>query len=78
MPPSSLMSLQILLPFQDSSPPSPEDVSRVVAETLGRFRLDLLPHRLDCVAALVPGILVYAKPTAREGEVLRGSSTKAY
>ena len=28
----------------------------------------LLPHRLDCVAALVPGILTYR--TAADGEVL--------
>jgi F-type H+-transporting ATPase subunit epsilon len=34
-------------------------VSRIVAETSdGSF--GLLPHRLDCAAALVPGILTYA------------------
>ncbi len=34
------------------------DVSRIVAETReGSF--GLLPHRLDCVAALTPGILIY-------------------
>jgi F-type H+-transporting ATPase subunit epsilon len=33
-------------------------VSRIVAETRdGSF--GLLPHRLDCVAALAPGILTY-------------------
>jgi F-type H+-transporting ATPase subunit epsilon len=42
-----------------------DGVSRVVAETpAGSF--GLLPHRLDCVTALVPGILVYE--TERQGE----------
>jgi F-type H+-transporting ATPase subunit epsilon len=41
-------------------------VSRIVAQTeAGSF--GLLPHRLDCVAALVPGILVYE--TRADGEV---------
>jgi F-type H+-transporting ATPase subunit epsilon len=41
-------------------------VSRIVARSSeGSF--GLLPHRLDCVAALVPGILVFE--TAAEGEV---------
>jgi F-type H+-transporting ATPase subunit epsilon len=41
-------------------------VSRIVAETReGSF--GLLPHRLDCVAALAPGILIYE--TEAEGEV---------
>jgi len=40
-------------------------VSRVVAETrAGSF--GLLPRRLDCVAALTPGILVFE--TGAEGE----------
>jgi ATP synthase, Delta/Epsilon chain, beta-sandwich domain len=41
-------------------------VTRIVAET-HEGSLGLLPHRLDCVAALVPGILVYE--TEAEGEV---------
>jgi len=42
------------------------DVIRIVAETnTGSF--GILPHRLDCVAALVPGILIYE--TQRDGEV---------
>ena len=55
MPPT-LMNLKVLLPFQIfAEKPS---VSRIVAETHeGSF--GLLPHRLDCVAALVPGILTY-------------------
>jgi F-type H+-transporting ATPase subunit epsilon len=53
------MNLRILLPFKIFA--SLENVSRIVAETLeGSF--GLLPHRLDCVAALVPGILSYATP----------------
>jgi F-type H+-transporting ATPase subunit epsilon len=42
------------------------DVSRIVAETPeGSF--GLLPHRLDCIAALAPGILTYE--TVADGEV---------
>jgi F-type H+-transporting ATPase subunit epsilon len=53
------MNLEILLPFQIFAARS--GVSRVVAETRsGSF--GLLPHRLDCVAALVPGILTYETP----------------
>jgi F-type H+-transporting ATPase subunit epsilon len=41
-------------------------VKRIVAQTLqGSF--GLLPHRLDCAAALAPGILTYE--TEAEGEV---------
>jgi F-type H+-transporting ATPase subunit epsilon len=41
-------------------------LSRIVAETRqGSF--GLLPHRRDCVAALVPGILTYE--SAADGEV---------
>jgi F-type H+-transporting ATPase subunit epsilon len=40
-------------------------VSRIVAETpQGSF--GLLPHRLDCVAVLAPGILIYQTPTSDE------------
>ena len=64
MPPS-LMHLKILLPFQVYAEQS--GVTRIVAETReGSF--GLLPHRLDCVAALVPGILIYQ--TEAGGEVL--------
>lgn len=48
------MELEILLPFKVFL--SRSDVLEVVAESRqGLFAL--LPHRLDCVAALVPGIL---------------------
>ena len=64
MPRPVLMNLKILLPFQVFAEKA--DVSRLVAETReGSF--GLLPHRLDCVAALAPGILVYE--TQAEGEV---------
>jgi F-type H+-transporting ATPase subunit epsilon len=59
------MDLKILLPFQVFAEKT--GVARIVAETReGSF--GLLPHRLDCVAALVPGILVYQ--TESGGEVL--------
>ncbi|MDB4733872.1 F0F1 ATP synthase subunit epsilon [Planctomycetota bacterium] len=58
------MHLRVLLPFQVFAEKA--EVSRIVAETIaGSF--GLLPQRLDCVAALVPGILTYE--TAAEGEV---------
>ena len=54
--PTSLMHLKVLLPFQVVADKT--GVSRIVAETReGSF--GLLPHRLDCVAAIVPGILIY-------------------
>jgi F-type H+-transporting ATPase subunit epsilon len=50
------MTLTILLPFKVFA--KLDNVSRIIAETLsGSF--GLLPHRLDCAAALVPGILSY-------------------
>jgi F-type H+-transporting ATPase subunit epsilon len=58
------MHLKVLLPFQIFAEKT--DVSRIVAETReGSF--GLLPHRLDCVAALAPGILIYENEV--EGEV---------
>ena len=64
MPPSH-MHLKVLLPFQVYA--EKKEVTRIVAETReGSF--GLLPHRLDCVAALVPGILIYQ--TVSGGEVL--------
>jgi F-type H+-transporting ATPase subunit epsilon len=50
------MHLKVLLPFEVFA--DKENVSRIVAET-GDGSFGLLPHRLDCVAALVPGILMY-------------------
>jgi F-type H+-transporting ATPase subunit epsilon len=57
------MNLKVLLPFRIFAEKT--DVSRIVAETHeGSF--GLLPHRLDCVAALAPGILIFE--TKIEGE----------
>ncbi len=51
------MNLKLLLPFQIFV--QNDAVTRIVAETRqGSF--GLLPHRLDCVAALVPGIFTYS------------------
>ena len=58
------MNLKVLLPFQVFADQAA--VSRIVAETHeGSF--GLLPHRLDCIAALAPGILTYA--TDAQGEI---------
>jgi F-type H+-transporting ATPase subunit epsilon len=58
------MNLRVLLPFQVFAEKT--GVTRIVAETRdGSF--GLLPRRLDCVAALPPGILIYENDT--EGEV---------
>lgn len=58
------MNLKILLPFQIFAEKA--GVTRIVAETReGSF--GLLPHRLDCVAALTPGILIYE--TESSGEI---------
>ncbi|MEO6410080.1 MAG: F0F1 ATP synthase subunit epsilon [Burkholderiaceae bacterium] len=58
------MKLEILLPFRVFL--EKDEVLRIVAETVqGSF--GLLPHRLDCVAALIPGILTFE--TAVDGEI---------
>ena len=50
------MRLKVLLPYQVYA--EIDGVKRIVAETpQGSF--GLLPHRLDCVAVLEPGILTY-------------------
>ena len=58
------MHLKVLLPFQIFAEKA--GVLRIVAETRGGS-IGLLPHRLDCVAALAPGILIYE--TEIEGEI---------
>ena len=64
MPPLTRMNLKVLLPFGVFAEET--GVSRIVAETHeGSF--GLLPQRLDCVAALVPGILIYE--TEAQGDV---------
>jgi F-type H+-transporting ATPase subunit epsilon len=57
------MNLKVLLPFQVFAEKT--DVTCIVAETReGSF--GLLPHRRDCVAALVPGILIYQTESGSE------------
>jgi len=52
----NLMNLKILLPHQVFA--DLKGIKRIVAETFqGSF--GILPHRLDCAAALAPGILIY-------------------
>ena len=57
------MHLEILLPFGVFADKT--RVSRIVAET-SKGSFGFLPHRLDCVASLVPGILSYE--IEKEGE----------
>jgi F-type H+-transporting ATPase subunit epsilon len=54
------MDLKILLPFRIFA--EIKNVSSIVAETSEGF-FGLLPQRLDCVAALVPGIFTYETET---------------
>ena len=62
----TLMNLKVLLPFEIFAEKT--GVSRIVAETReGSF--GLLPHRLDCVAALAPGILTYQSEAEGEGYI---------
>jgi F-type H+-transporting ATPase subunit epsilon len=58
------MNLKVLLPFQVFAEKT--GVSRIVAETRDGS-VGFLEHRRDCVAALVPGILIYEDAT--QGEV---------
>ncbi len=56
MPSKSKMNLRILLPFRVFA--TETDVKSIIVDTrAGSF--GILPHRMDCVAALIPGILVY-------------------
>lgn len=60
----SSMTLKVLLPFEIFA--EERAVAQIVVETAqGSF--GLLPQRLDCVAALVPGILSFE--TEDQGEV---------
>jgi F-type H+-transporting ATPase subunit epsilon len=57
------MQLRVLLPYKVFT--ECERVTQIVAVThSGSFAL--LPHRLDCVAALVPGILSYSTALGNE------------
>jgi len=55
-----LINLKILLPFKVFM--ETKDVKRIVAET-DDGQYGFLPQRLDCVAALVPGIFTYETTT---------------
>jgi F-type H+-transporting ATPase subunit epsilon len=57
------MTLKLLLPFRVFAEQT--DVRRIAVDTC-QGSLGLLPHRLDCVVALVPGILTYE--TSANGE----------
>ena len=57
------MNLKVLVPFRIFAQQT--GVARIVVETR-QGSLGLLPHRLDCVAALMPGILTYASASAGE------------
>jgi F-type H+-transporting ATPase subunit epsilon len=50
------INLKVLLPFQVFT--EKQDVKRIVAHT-ARGSYGILPQRLDCTAALEPGILAY-------------------
>jgi len=58
------MNLKILLPSEIFA--NKENVLRIVAQT-GAGSFGLLPNRLDCVAAIAPGILTYQ--TEEDGAV---------
>ncbi len=60
------MNLKVLLPFGVFV--AKEGVMRIVAET-SEGSIGLLPHRLDCVAALAPGILMYQAGSEPEAYV---------
>lgn len=71
----TLMSLKILLPFKVFA--DIKNVSSIVMET-SEGSYGLLPQRLDCVAALVPGIFTYeTKGTSHYVAVDNGVMVKA-
>lgn len=61
------MTLKVLLPSEIFV--EREDVSRIVAESRDEGSFGILPHRLDCVAALAPGILTYETPGSGEAYI---------
>jgi len=57
-----VMNLKILLPFQVFA--DLKGIKRIGAESMqGSF--GILPHRLDCTAALAPGILMYESESGK-------------
>lgn len=60
------MTLRVLLPFRIFAEKT--GVAQIVAETrAGSF--GLLPRRLDCVAALAPGIMIYETEAGDEAYI---------
>lgn len=57
------MNLKVLLPYKVYA--DVKNVTRVVAET-NEGSYGFFPHRLDCVAALIPGIFTYETTEGRE------------
>ncbi len=68
------MNLKILLPYKVFA--DIKDVKQVVMET-SEGSYGLLPQRLDCVAALVPGILSYETESVHYVAVDEGVMVKA-
>ena len=68
------MNLKILLPYKVFA--DIKDVKQVVMET-SEGSYGLLPQRLDCVAALVPGILSYETDIVHYVAVDEGVMIKA-
>lgn len=71
--PEARMHLRVLLPFGLFA--DQPGVTAIVAESLDGA-LGLLPRRLDCVAALVPGILSYR--TQDEGAAHAGGERERF
>lgn len=57
------MNLKVLLPYKVFA--DVKNVTRVVAET-NEGHYGFLPHRLDCVSALIPGIFTYETTEGRK------------
>jgi F-type H+-transporting ATPase subunit epsilon len=57
------MTLDIILPYQQYMHHS--DVTGIIAET-DSGSMGLLPHRLDCVVTISPGIIVFRKESGNE------------
>lgn len=66
------MKLKVLLPYQVLL--EQDQVSQVVAESDCGF-FGILPHRRDCVATLVPGILTMQTTSGEECFVAHGGGT---
>lgn len=70
---TTTMNLKILLPFKVFL--QIENVKKISVNTI-QGSYGLLPHRLDCAAALVPGILSYETDTIHYVAIDEGILTK--